>query len=226
MAPSATSSFFLNTSRDGDSATSLGGPFQCLIILSVKNFLISILDLLWCRLRLCPLILWLVVIEKRLTPRLATPSFHGVVESDEVSPEPPFLQAKQPNSLSHSLQDLCSRPFTSFVALLWTRLGISTSFLNWGGPELDTTLKVWPNQCWVQGKNHCLCPAGHSIPDPGQVPLVFLGTLLAHVQSAVSQHPQVPFCLAIIQPLCPQPVVLQGVLTKVWDPALGLAKLH
>ncbi|KAJ7413559.1 hypothetical protein WISP_89808 [Willisornis vidua] len=37
----------------------------------------------------------------------------------------------------------------------------------------------------------------------------------------------VPFCLATLQPLCPQPVVLQGVVAaKVQDPALGLVKHH
>ena len=48
----------LNTSRDGDSTTSLGSPFQCLIALSVKNFLLmSKLNFPWCTLRLCPPIL-------------------------------------------------------------------------------------------------------------------------------------------------------------------------
>ncbi|KAJ7406314.1 integral membrane protein dgcr2 idd [Willisornis vidua] len=37
----------------------------------------------------------------------------------------------------------------------------------------------------------------------------------------------VPFCLASLQPLCPQAVVLQGVVVaKVQDPATGLIKSH
>ncbi|RMC04103.1 hypothetical protein DUI87_19440 [Hirundo rustica rustica] len=44
------------------------------------------------------------------------------------------------------------------------------------GPELDTALQVWPHQCRVQGKNDLPAPAGHAIPDPGQVPLAFLAT--------------------------------------------------
>jgi len=38
MSQSATSTRFLNTSRDGDSTTSLGSLFQCLTTLSVKKF--------------------------------------------------------------------------------------------------------------------------------------------------------------------------------------------
>jgi len=40
MSRSTTSKWFLNASRDGDSATSLGSPFQCLTTLSVKTFLL------------------------------------------------------------------------------------------------------------------------------------------------------------------------------------------
>ncbi|TRZ18548.1 hypothetical protein HGM15179_008552 [Zosterops borbonicus] len=55
------------------------------------------------------------------------------------------------------------------------------------GPELDTALKVWPDQCRVQGKNELPAPAAHTIPDTGQNaigPLGHLGTLLAHVPDA------------------------------------------
>ncbi|KAJ7400157.1 KN motif and ankyrin repeat domain 3 [Pitangus sulphuratus] len=44
-----------------------------------------------------------------------------------------------------------------------------------------------------------------------------LGTLLAHVQLSVDQHPQIPFHLTGHQPLCAQPVALQGVVAKVQD---------
>ena len=49
---------FKHTSRDGDSTTSLGSPFQCLTTLSLKKlFLISHLNFPWCNLRLFPLVL-------------------------------------------------------------------------------------------------------------------------------------------------------------------------
>ena len=52
MALSARSPWFLNTSREGDCATSLGSPFQCLTTLSEKKcFLISNLNLPWYNLR-------------------------------------------------------------------------------------------------------------------------------------------------------------------------------
>jgi len=52
MSPGATSTQFLNPSRDGDSTTSLGSLVQGLTTVSVKNFfLISNLNLPWCSLR-------------------------------------------------------------------------------------------------------------------------------------------------------------------------------
>jgi len=58
MSLSTTSKRFLNTSRDGDSTTSLGSLFQCLTTLSVKKcFLMSNLNLPWCNLRPFPLVL-------------------------------------------------------------------------------------------------------------------------------------------------------------------------
>jgi len=71
MSLSTTSKQFLNKSRDGDSATSLGSLFWCLTTLSVnKFFLISNLNLLWHNLRPFPLILSPVTNEKRPTPLL------------------------------------------------------------------------------------------------------------------------------------------------------------
>ena len=49
----------------------------------------------WCNLRPFPLVLSLVTWEKRPDPHLPTTSFQVVVESNQVSPEPPPLQAKQ-----------------------------------------------------------------------------------------------------------------------------------
>ena len=78
--------------------------------------------------------------------------------------------------------------------------------------------------------DHLTTPAGHPIPETSQDAvgcLGRLGTLLAHVQLAVSQHPKVLFCQAAFQPLRPRPVVLHGVVvTKVQDPAFGLVEPH
>ncbi|KAK4826954.1 hypothetical protein QYF61_012803 [Mycteria americana] len=99
-----------------------------------------------------------------------------------------------------------------------------------GGPKLNTVFEVRPHQCRVQGHNHFPNPAGHAIFDTSQDAIGFLGrlgTLLAHIQPAVNQHPQVLLCQAAFQPLFPKPVALHGVaVAQVQDLALGLVKPH
>ncbi|KAK4816629.1 hypothetical protein QYF61_019328 [Mycteria americana] len=98
------------------------------------------------------------------------------------------------------------------------------------GPTLNTVFEVRPHQCRVQGYDHFPSPAGHAIFDTSQDAIGFLGhlgTLLAHIQAAVNQHPQVLLCQAAFQPLFPKPVALHGVVvTQVQDLALGLVKPH
>ncbi|KAK4810700.1 hypothetical protein QYF61_007674 [Mycteria americana] len=97
------------------------------------------------------------------------------------------------------------------------------------GPKVNTVFEV-PYQCRVQGDNHFPSPAGHAIPDTSQDAIGFLGhlgTLPAHVQPAINQHPQVLFCQAAFQPLFPKPVALHGVVvTQVQDLALSLVEPH
>ncbi|KAK4815166.1 hypothetical protein QYF61_017662, partial [Mycteria americana] len=136
------------------------------------------------------------------------------VESHEVSPQPPFLQAEQPQvpqplPISLVLQTLPQLRCPSLDTLqpLNVSLGV-------GGPNLNTAFKVRPHQCPVQGHDHCPSPAGHTISDTSQDAIGFLGhlgTLLAHIQPAVYQHPQVLLCQAAFQPLFPKPVALHGV---------------
>ncbi|KAK4823964.1 hypothetical protein QYF61_008350 [Mycteria americana] len=96
------------------------------------------------------------------------------------------------------------------------------------GPKLNTVFQVRPHQCRVQGHDHFPSPAGHAIFDTSQDAIGFLGhpgTLLAHIQAAVNQHPQVLLCQAAFQPLFPKPVVLHGVaVAQVQDLALGLVE--
>ncbi|KAK4826382.1 hypothetical protein QYF61_008053 [Mycteria americana] len=98
------------------------------------------------------------------------------------------------------------------------------------GPKVNTVFKVRPHQCRVQGDNHFPSPAGHAISDTSQDAIGFLGhlgTLLAHIQAAVNQHPQVLLCQAAFQPLFPKPVALHGVaVPQVQDLALGLVEPH
>ncbi|KAK4813127.1 hypothetical protein QYF61_011338 [Mycteria americana] len=184
--------------RDGDSTTSLGSLVQCLTALSVKkSFLISSLNLPWRNLRPFPL---------------------AVVESDEVSPQPPFLQAQQPQvpqplPISLVLQTLPQLCCPSLDML--QPLNVS---LVMRGPNPNT------------GHDCCPSPAGHTISDTSRDAiglLGHLGTLLAHIQPAVDQHPQVLLCQAAFQPPFPKPVALHGVaVTQVQDPALSLVEPH
>ncbi|KAK4813521.1 hypothetical protein QYF61_009247 [Mycteria americana] len=147
-------------------------------------------------------------------PHLSTPSFQGVVESDKVSPQPPFLQAKQPQVpqplliglVLQTLHQLCC-PSLDTLQPLTVSLGVR-------GPTLNTAFEVRPHQGRVQGHDHCPSPAGRTIADTSQDAvglLGHLGALLAHIQAAVDQHPQVLFRWAAFQPLFPKPVVLHGV---------------
>ncbi|KAK4832367.1 hypothetical protein QYF61_021966 [Mycteria americana] len=99
-----------------------------------------------------------------------------------------------------------------------------------GGPKLSTGFEVRPHQCQVQGHDHFPSPAGHMISDTSQDAVGLLGhlaTLLAHIQVAVNQHPQVLFHRPVFQPLFPKPVALHGVaVAQVQDLALSLVKPH
>ncbi|KAK4819032.1 hypothetical protein QYF61_024397 [Mycteria americana] len=175
----------------------------------------------------CPIACYL---GEETDPHLSTTSFQVVVESDKVSPQPPFLQAKQSQLpqpllirlLLQTLHQLCC-PSLDTLQHLNVSLVVR-------GPKLNTVFKVRPHQCRVQGHNHFPSPAGHAIFDTSQDAIGFLGhlgTLLAHIQLAVNQHPQVLFCLAAFQPLFPKPVALHGVaVAQVQDLALGLVKPH
>lgn len=109
----------LNTFKDGDSTTFLGSPVQCLATISVKNFLLmSSLNLPWHSLRPFPLVLSLVACEKRLT-HLATLSFKGVVQSDQVTHKTLFLQTNL------SSEKRRGKTFIDFNALSLSDLDLS-----------------------------------------------------------------------------------------------------
>ncbi|KAK4824318.1 LOW QUALITY PROTEIN: hypothetical protein QYF61_013593 [Mycteria americana] len=215
--------------RGGDSTTSLGSLFQCLTTLSVKKFfLIPNLSLPWCNLRPFPLILSLVTWERDRPPPLY--NLLSVVESNKVSPQPPFLQAKQSQLPQLLLIRLLLQTLHQLRCPSLDMLQHLNVSLVVGGPKLNTVFEVRPHQCRVQGHDHFPSPAGHAIFDTSQDAIGFLGrlgTLLAHIQAAVNQHSQVLFCLAAFQPLFPKSVALHVVVvTQVQDPALGLVEPH
>jgi len=141
MSPSATSTRFLNPSRDGDSPTALGSLVQCFITLSIKKFFLI------CK----PPLMKLAAIASRPTagylgedinPHLTTPSFQVAVESDKVSPQPPLLQTEQPqlpqplpiSFVLQTLQEPCC-PSLDMLQPLNVLLGVRD-------PKPNTALKV------------------------------------------------------------------------------------
>ncbi|KAK4821778.1 LOW QUALITY PROTEIN: hypothetical protein QYF61_000839 [Mycteria americana] len=210
----ARSCAFTNYLLDGDSTASLGSLFQCLTTLSVKKFfLISNLNLPWCNLRPFPLVLSLVTWDKRPTPTSLQP------ESNKVSPQPPFLQAKRPQFSQPLLIRLLLQTLHQLrCPSLHTLQHLNVSLVV-RDPKLNTVF---------EGHNHFPSPAGHILSDTSQDAIGFLGhlgTLLAYIQAAVNQHPQVLFCRAAFQPLFPKPVALHGVVVTQ-DPTLGLVEAH
>ncbi|KAK4829388.1 LOW QUALITY PROTEIN: hypothetical protein QYF61_003728 [Mycteria americana] len=219
---------FLNLvlDMDGDSTTSLGSLCQCLTTLSMKTFFpISNLNLPWHNLKPLPLSYGLLLGRRDRPPPLY--NLLSVVESNMVSPQPPFLQAKQPQFPQLLLIRLTLHQLRCPSLDTLQHLNVS---LVVRGPKLNTGLEVRPHQCRVQGHDHFPSPAGHAISDTSQDAISLLGplgTLLAHIQPAIEQHPQVLFHQAAFQPLFPNPVALHGVVvTQVQDLALGLVERH
>ncbi|KAK4821856.1 LOW QUALITY PROTEIN: hypothetical protein QYF61_004333 [Mycteria americana] len=110
-------------------------------------------------------------------------------ETDPTSRQPPFRQLQRamrsplsllfsrlnnPRSLSRCPSALCSRPFPSSVALLWTRSSPSMSLLS--GPTLNTAFEVRPHQCPVQGTITAPVLLATLLLIQARMPLAFLAT--------------------------------------------------
>ncbi|KAK4814173.1 hypothetical protein QYF61_010005 [Mycteria americana] len=175
----------------------------------------------------CPIVCYL---GEETDPHLSTTSFQVVLESEKVSPQPPFLQAKQPQFPQPLLIRLVLQTLHQLCCPSLDTLQHLNVSLVVGGPKLNTVFEVRPHQCRVQGHDHFPSPAGHAISDTSQDAIGFLGhlgTLLAHIQVAIDQHLQVLFHRAAFQPLFPKPVALHGVIvTQVQDPALSFVEPH
>ncbi|KAK4807213.1 hypothetical protein QYF61_024333 [Mycteria americana] len=143
--------------------------------------------------------------------------------------EQPGSQAKQPRFPQPILIRLLLQTLHQLRCPLDMLQHLSVSLVV-RGSKLNTVFEVQPHQCRVQGHDHFPSPAGHTIFDTSQDAIGFLGhlgTLLAHIQVAVNQHPQVLFCQAAFQPLFPKPVALHGVVVaQVQGLALSLVEPH
>ena len=114
MSLSTTSKWFLNTSRDGDSTTSLRSLFQCLTTLSVKEFfLTSNLKLPWCNL----IIIFLKLRNSHLLPSGET----GLVAHPQSSPGRQNIKlpvkSLMYNKVIPAITSLCNAeiPFTGVI---------------------------------------------------------------------------------------------------------------
>ncbi|KAK4810095.1 LOW QUALITY PROTEIN: hypothetical protein QYF61_008071 [Mycteria americana] len=101
---------------------------------------------------------------------------------DKVSPQPPFLQAEQPQLPQPLLIRLVLQTLQQLRCPSLDTLQHLNVSLVLGGPKLNTAFEVRPHQCRVQAHDHCPTPAGHAIFDTSQDAIGFLGhlgTLLA-----------------------------------------------
>ncbi|KAK4828722.1 hypothetical protein QYF61_000713, partial [Mycteria americana] len=129
-------------------------------------------------------------LREETDPHLSTTSCQLVGDSNKVSPQPPFLQAKQPQFPQPLLIGLVLQTLHQLRCPSLDTLQHLNVSLVVGGPKLNTVFEVRPHQCRVQGHHHFSSPAGHAISDTDQDAVGLLGqlgTLLAHVQPTVNQ---------------------------------------
>ena len=130
----ALSRCLLNTDRLAASTTSTASLFQCFATLSIKKcFLMSCPNSPWCSFEPFPRILSLENREKSSAPPSPLSPLQEDIESNDVAPQPPFLQTRQAQSpqlllTEHAFQtshQLCCPPLDTFKDLF-------TSFSNCG----------------------------------------------------------------------------------------------
>ena len=146
MSLNTTSKHSLNTSRVGDSTTSLGSPFQCLTTLSVI-FSIAQMESPLVQIKAIPFSRITSYMVEEAGPQLTTTSLQVVIESNKVSPEPPILQTEQSQLLLPLLiRPVLQTPHQLCCPPLDTLQGLDV-FLPVRGSKLGTVLEVWPHQC-------------------------------------------------------------------------------
>jgi len=133
----------------------------------------------------CPITCYL---GKETDTHLATTSFQAVVESNKVSPLSfsPDSTAPVPSAAPPKTCSLDSSPSSL------------PCFGHTPAPQCQYS-RCSLTSAKYRGMSSSLSPAAHTVPDTSQDAvglLGHLGILLAHVQPAVNQHPQVLFCHA------------------------------
>ncbi|KAK4829008.1 hypothetical protein QYF61_001764 [Mycteria americana] len=121
----------------------------------------------------CPVTCYL---GEETDPHLSTTSFQVVVESDKVSPQPPFLQAKQPQFPQPLLIRLVLQTLHQLRCPALDTLQHLNVSLVVGGPKLNTGFEVRPHQCRVQGTITSLVLLATLFLIQARMPLAFLAT--------------------------------------------------
>jgi len=127
---------------------------------------------------------------------ITTPSCQVVVESDKVPPlSLLFSRLNSPSSLSRSSGDSFSRP--SPASLPFSGHAPAPQCPSWSEePKAEHSTRGVASPVPSTGAQSPPCSCGHTIPGTSQDAaglLGHLGTLLAHGQPAVDQHPKVLF---------------------------------
>lgn len=131
-----------------------------------------------------------------------------------------FSRLNNSSSLSCFSYVLFPSFFNSFISLFWTN---SSNFLLLvRGPKWNTVLEVESHQC---------CDSfGHTTSEAGQAAISLLGLIsipLAHIQLAISQHPQLLSPGQVSSQLFPKSITPnEVVVTQVQHPAFIHAEYH
>ena len=140
MSLSTTSKRFLNTSWDGDSATSLGSLFQCLITLLENRFFLTS-NLYRTQLEAILSSPVTSYILKEANPHLATTSFQGVVEMYE-----PPLSLLFSRFNSHS-----SREGSESKCLCWGKKNTCDTYFFFGTISLSRPFMPYLKEMRLEG---------------------------------------------------------------------------
>lgn len=152
--------FWVSTRNRGSTAAQ-GNPYQYLVILTVKKYLLILLYqnlavFLFVPIFSCPVAgcHWKEPGYVIFTPFCLFICIGWDLPPAHPSPEPVLLQAEWSPTLPFLVWELL-QSLIILVALCWALSCSSISHVL-GSPELGTVLQLWPYQCWAEGKDH-LC---------------------------------------------------------------------
>ncbi|TRZ12529.1 hypothetical protein HGM15179_014580 [Zosterops borbonicus] len=162
-------------------------------------------------------------LREEADPHQGATSFQRVVESDKVTPEPLFLQTKQPQLPQPLLRGFVLQTLHQLhCPSLDTLQHLCALLLQ--GLELDREPEEWPPQCRVPGGDACSCWPHYCYTGWGAIGLLgHLGMLLDPVQALFMFSNLGPSSTMQLSATFPQPLALPGIFViQGQDLALGL----